>query len=118
MGGTCLGLAAGALAVAFALPAFADDTPPAPDKSGFNLFDPTPAADLRTLCPDRPTKANGPCTVDAGHWQLETDIYNVTWQTADGVTSKDGTSSPTRPWKLGVTNTLDLELNILRLTSR
>lgn len=93
--------------------AWADDAPsaPPPDKSGFTLFNPTPDADLRSLCTDRPTKSNAPCTVDAGHWQVEADIYNVTTQTTDGVTTV--TQLFTNPTlKLGVTNTLDFEINI------
>ena len=90
----------------------ADDTAaPPPDKSQFNLLHPTPEADLRTLCADRPTKSNGPCTVDAGHWQLESDIYNVTLQTLDGVTTR--TELFTNPTlKLGLTNTVDFEVNV------
>ena len=100
----------------------ADDAaaPPAPDKSGFTLFNPTPAADLRSLCTDRPTKSTGPCTVDAGQWQVESDIYNWTQQTTGGVTTT--TELFTNPTlKLGVTNTLDVEVNIApyeRITTR
>lgn len=93
----------------------ADDTsappPPPPDKNGYTLFNPTPSDDLRSLCTDRPTKSTGPCTVDAGQWQLESDIYNFTTQTIDGVTTV--TQYFTNPTlKLGITNTLDLEVNI------
>ncbi len=91
----------------------ADDapSPPPPDKSGFTLFNPTPTADLRSLCTDRPTKSTGPCTVDAGHWQVESDVYNWTQQSLDGVTT--ATELFTNPTlKLGITNTLDFELNI------
>jgi len=63
------------------------DDPPAPDKSGYTLFNPTPDADLRSLCTDRPTKSTSPCTVDAGHWQVESDVYNYTVQTDAGVTT-------------------------------
>jgi hypothetical protein len=102
-------------AVALALlpaAALADDpTPPAPDKSAYTLFDPTPDADLRSLCTDRPTKSTSPCTVDAGHWQVESDVYNVTLQTTDGVTTT--TQLFTNPTlKLGLTNNLDFEVNI------
>ena len=93
--------------------AWADDAPapPSPDKSQFTVFHATPEADLRTLCADRPTKSNGPCTVDAGHWQLESDIYNVTFQTLDGVTTR--TELFTNPTlKLGLTNTVDFEVNV------
>jgi hypothetical protein len=90
----------------------ADDAPaPAPDKSGFTLFDPTPPADLRSLCTDRPTKSTGPCTIDAGHWQLESDVYNWTQQSVGGVTTDtEFFTNPTL--KLGLTNTLDFEVNI------
>jgi hypothetical protein len=90
----------------------ADDAPaPAPDKSGFTLFDPTPTADLRSLCTDRPTKSTGPCTIDAGHWQVESDVYNWTQQSVGGVTTD--TELFTNPTlKLGLTNTLDFEVNI------
>jgi Putative MetA-pathway of phenol degradation len=94
--------------------AWADDPAPAPppDKSGFTLFDPTPDADLRSLCTDRPTKSTSPCTVDAGHWQLESDVYNFTDDTAGGVTTT--TQLFTNPTlKLGLTNTLDFEVNIV-----
>jgi hypothetical protein len=37
-------------------------------------LNPTPDADLRSFNTDRPPKANGPYTVDAGHFQYETDI--------------------------------------------
>ena len=91
--------------------AWADDAAPPADKSQFNFLQPTPAADLRTLCADRPTKSNGPCTVDAGHWQLESDVYNVTLQTLDGVTTR--TELFTNPTlKLGLTNTVDFEVNV------
>lgn len=90
--------------------AWADDAP-APDKSGYSLFNPTPDDKLRSFCADRPTKSNGPCTVDAGHWQIESDIYNFSTQTIEGVTQT--TQLITDPTlKLGVTNTFDLEVNI------
>ena len=105
--------AAAALSLCAASAAWADDpASAAPDKSGFTLFNPTPDADLRGLCTDRPTKSTSPCTVDAGHWQLESDVYNVTSQTDAGVTTVTQLfTSPTL--KLGVTNTIDVEANIV-----
>jgi hypothetical protein len=101
-----------ALGLTIAGVARADDpAPPPPDKSGFTLFDPTPVADLRAFCTDRPTKSTGPCTVDAGAWQVESDIFNDTFDSIDGVTTT--TELFTNPTlKLGVTNTLDLEINL------
>lgn len=87
------------------------DPEPAPDKSGYTLFNPTPDSQLRSLCPDRPTKSASPCTVDAGHWQVESDIYNVTVQRGAGVTTT--TELFTNPTlKFGVTNTVDLEASV------
>jgi hypothetical protein len=106
--------ASAAVALSWAGAALADDassTPPPPDKSAYTLFNPTPDDKLRTLCADRPSKATGACTVDAGHWQLESDIYNGTWQSTDGVSAT--TQLFTNPTlKLGLTNTWDVELNI------
>src|SRR5579863_575606 len=108
------GFAVGAfLAIAVSGQAFADDAPaPPPDKRGFTVFNPTPDADLRPLCADRPTKATGSCSVDAGHWQIESDLYNITVQSVDGVTTR--TELFTNPTlKLGITNSIDFEVNIV-----
>jgi hypothetical protein len=100
----------------------ADDatSAPPPDKSRYTLLNPTPADQLRSLCADRPTKSNAPCTVDAGHWQLESDVYNYSWQRVSGVTTfAEFFTNPTL--KLGITNTLDFEVNIApyeRVTTR
>jgi hypothetical protein len=94
---------------AHAVPAFADDA--VPDKSGYTLFDPTPDADLRSFNTDRPPKANSPYTVDAGHFQYETDIAVVGYGNTDGLRIQDWTVvDPTL--KLGLTNTIDAELQI------
>ena len=50
-----------------------------PDKSGYNLFNPTPDKYLREISPDRPDKTDSPFTVDAGHFQLELDYANFTY---------------------------------------
>jgi hypothetical protein len=72
---------------------------------------PGSAPDLPAICTDRPTKSNVPCTVDAGHFQLESDLFNGTFQKSGGVTTD--TYLVTNPTlKYGVTKTLDLEVNI------
>ena len=106
-------LAGAVLSVALALPiaAAAQQAPPPPDKSGFTLFDPTPTADLRPFCVDRPTKSTSPCTVDAGHVQIETDLADVTYDRSGGATMTTWLiADPTL--KLGLANTLDVELSI------
>ena len=100
-----------AVALLSATTAWADDAKSL-DKSGFTLFDPTPDADLRSLCTDRPTKSTSPCTVDAGHWQVESDVYNYTEQDSAGVSvTTQLIGNPTL--KLGLTNTWDVEVNIV-----
>jgi hypothetical protein len=83
----------------------------APDKSGYTLFDPTPDDQLRAFCTDRPPKANLPCAVDAGHFQYEADIFNGSQTRYGGVTTNVFLyANPTL--KLGLTNTIDFELNM------
>jgi hypothetical protein len=66
---------------------------------------------LRPLCTDRPTKSTGACTVDAGHFQLESDLFNVTLDRSSGVdTDTYLFTNPTL--KLGVTDTLDVEASL------
>lgn len=101
------------VAALYGAAAHADDaqTPPPPDKSRYDLFNPTPDDQLRSLCTDRPTKSTGPCTVDAGRFQLESDVVNVTYDREGGVdTTTTLYTNPT--FKLGLTNTLDVEVNI------
>lgn len=87
----------------------ADDT--VPDKSAYTLFNPTPDAQMRAFSTDRPPKANSPYTVDAGHFQYETDLAVYSHGNADGVTTEQWTLvDPTL--KLGLTNTVDAELQI------
>ena len=93
-----------------AVPA-ADAPIPAPDKLGYDLFDPVPDGDLRPLETDRPTKSNSPYTVDAGHFQYEADIVNWTYDHysySRTTTSNVLVTDPTL--KLGLTNGTDLEI--------
>jgi hypothetical protein len=90
-------------------PPFADDA--APEKSDYTVFNPTPPDDLRSFNTDRPPKANSPYTVDAGHFQYETDIVVFGYGNTEGVNTRDWTVlDPTL--KLGLTNTIDAELQI------
>ena len=59
-------------------PTPAAETPKAPeqDKSGYSLINPTPRDLMRDMDTDRPDKTNTPRTVDAGHFQLETGVFN------------------------------------------
>src|SRR5215831_10740358 len=104
-----LGLALGA---AQAQDSQAQDNKPAPDKSMYNLFNPTPKDLMRPFNTDRPTKSNVPYTVDAGHFQYEGDIFIYSF---DNTTTPDTNNTswvlfnPT--FKAGVTNWADVEVN-------
>jgi hypothetical protein len=94
---------------ALALAQTNDAAAPAPDKSSDTLFNPVPDNLLRSLNTDRPTKSNSPVTVDAGHFQIESDLFNDTHSNAGGVTTRLYTAfDPVL--KLGVTNNIDLEV--------
>ena len=83
-------------------------TPPV-DKSGFTLFNPTPDAALRSFSTDRPNKSNSPFTVDAGRFQVETDLFSSSYSHARGITSRSYQfADPVL--KAGLTNGTDLEL--------
>ena len=108
--GLLLVMAAGGMTSAVAQTA-TDTTTNAPDKSGYTLFNPTPDDQLRSFCTDRPTKSNLPCTVDAGTFQYESDLFNWAYSHSDGVTVNTYLfTNPTL--KLGLTNRVDLELNM------
>jgi len=83
-------LGIGALAAALSSAAWADDAP---------------------ICPDRPSKGTGTCTVPAGHWQVETGVGDWTHDRADGATS-DFTMIGATLLKYGVSDRTDVELGI------
>ena len=81
-----------------------------PDKNQYWLFNPVPPDQMRAFDTDRPTKANVPYTVDAGHFQYETDLVNFTHQVAGSVHT-DTLLVPNPTSKVGVTNNADVEIN-------
>ena len=52
--------------------ALADDPP---DKAKYHLLNPTPREQMREMSTDRPDKTESPYTVDAGHFQIESDLF-------------------------------------------
>jgi len=85
---------------------------PTPDKSQYTLFNPVPIDQMRDFSTDRPPKANSPNTVDAGHFQYETDLVNFA-RLATGPVRTDTLLLPNPTFKLGLTNSIDLEVNAL-----
>jgi hypothetical protein len=59
-----------------------------PDKSGCNLFNPVAENLMRELNSDRPDETESPYTVDAGHYQLEMDFANYTYNQTGETTMK------------------------------
>jgi hypothetical protein len=57
------------------IPVVADEASAA-DKSKYHLFNPTPREAMRELSTDRPDKTENAYTVDAGHFQIESDLIN------------------------------------------
>ncbi|MBV9331842.1 MAG: transporter [Alphaproteobacteria bacterium] len=65
---------------------------------------------LRDLCPDRPGRGSSACTVDEGHFQIESDLVNATFDRQDGFTTD--TIIFTDPnLKYGISNDFDVEAN-------
>lgn len=61
-----------------------------------------------TICADRPSKANGACTVPIGHWQLE--VSAIDWALTSGDGARTDVTSVGQTWvKLGLTDRSDLE---------
>jgi hypothetical protein len=103
-----LGLAA-VLVSAFCLRAPAQETNSIPpDKNGYDLFNPVPDALMRELSPDRPDKTECPYTVDAGHYQLEMDFANYTYNGSGGTTTRAWNVAPFNI-KAGLLNNVDLQ---------
>ena len=84
-----------------------------PDKNSYNLFNPTPDEYIREMSPDRPDKTDSPFTVDAGHFQLEMDFANFTYDAPNSergnVKTEDYQIAPMN-LKVGVFNNTDFQL--------
>jgi hypothetical protein len=83
------------------------ETPP--DKSGYNLFRPTPDALLREMATDRPDKTESAYTVDAGHYQIEMDLLAYTYDRSDDETVETLNIAAIN-LKVGVLNHVDLQI--------
>src|SRR5688572_24804065 len=73
------------------------------DKSGYTFANPVPAAELRELSTDRPDQTESPYTVDAGHFQVESDLVNYT-RDRDGNIRTTDLSLAALNLKVGLTN--------------
>ena len=89
---------------------FADPIPtPTPDKSQYTLFNPTPIDLRRAYNTDRPSKTDSAYTIDAGVFQIESDVANWTLDYEGGVRTRTWIAGNTN-LKLGLTNWMDLQV--------
>ena len=79
-----------------------------PDQGGCNPFNPVPDGSLRELSPDRPDKTESPYTLDAGHFMLEMDFANYTYDKSDGTTMRAWNIAPFN-LKAGLFNNIDIQ---------
>ena len=87
-----------------------------PDKSGYNLFNPTPDDEMRKFTPDRPAKGYSVRTIDAGHVEVETDIFSDTYSKYLGITTRSIQALDPNV-KIGITNWADFEIQFNGLQS-
>ena len=84
-----------------------------PDKSAYTIFNRTPDEFMRELNADRPDKTDCPFTVDAGHFQVEMDFANLTYNRPNSQRGNvQSTAFDVVPMnlKVGLLNNLDFQL--------
>lgn len=95
--------------VAFADGETSPTATPAPDKSQYTLFNPTPIELRRAYNTDRPSKTDSPFTIDAGAFQIESDVANWTVDVENATRIRTWIIGNTN-FKLGLTNWMDLQV--------
>jgi hypothetical protein len=86
---------------------------PTPDKSRYHLFNPMPREYLREMSTDRPDKTESAYTVDAGHFQLEMDLFSYTHdrdKSGRSDTRTDAYAIAPVNLKVGLLNNVDFQL--------
>lgn len=86
------------------LPSFGAD-----DKDKYNLFNPTPKEKMRGLNTDRPDKTESAYSVDAGHFQFETDLITYFFN-EEGTGNTQEFDLNLINLKMGITNNIDIQL--------
>jgi hypothetical protein len=93
---------------------------PDTDKSIYHLLRPTPQELMREMSTDRPDTTEAPYTVDAGHFQVEADLFKFTRERHN--VAKDHTVTEALElapfnFKVGLCNYSDLQLVVPTYTS-
>lgn len=79
------------------------------DKSNYTIFNPTPATEMREFAIDRPDRTESAYTVDAGHFQHETDIVSYFYDHSGGIEDQSYLFGVAN-LKVGLTNSTDLQV--------
>ena len=79
-------------------------------KDQYTLFNPTPRELMRSFSTDRPDKTESPMTVDAGHYQLETDLVIYSYDKQLDGTEVKSASFNSINLKAGLLNDVDLQV--------
>jgi Putative MetA-pathway of phenol degradation len=77
-------------------------------KGSYHLFHATPGTLMRSLETDRPDVTESAYTVDAGHFQYETDLFKSDHSTIEGIKTIHNLYNAFN-LKAGITNSLDLQ---------
>jgi hypothetical protein len=83
------------------------------DKSEYTLLNPTPRDQMREMSTDRPDKTESAYTIDAGHFQIEMDVFSYAVDRYNGIPgdhrSETLAIAPIN-LKAGLLNNMDLQL--------
>lgn len=85
-------------------------------KLKYHLFNPTPKNLMRAFETDRPDATESSYTVDAGHFQLETDLIKTERYNENGIHIINNYFNNIN-LKLGITNSLDFQVVVATLNS-
>jgi hypothetical protein len=75
----------------------------------YTLFNPVPRDKMRDMSTDRPDITESPNSVDAGHFQIETDLFKTSRNKNNGIISVENSYNLAN-LKLGLTHNTDLQL--------
>src|SRR4026208_36946 len=82
-------------------------------QASHHLFNPTPRHLMRDMSTGRPDKTESAYTVDAGHFQLEMDVLNYSYDRDNGLpgdTRIESVAIAPMNLKVGLCNRADLQL--------
>jgi len=82
---------------------------PDSSKRAYSMFHPTPRVKMRDFETDRPDVTESAFTVDAGHFQEESDAYKLTMNNDNGVRTSESSFNLAN-LKIGLSNSADLQL--------